>query len=267
MLESRAMENDRSPGSLGALGRESAALFRETAAQAAAVLLPALLAGTVLAAAAFLFTGLLSREALNAAISDGQWLRAAPILAAGLLKRLLASLAFVALVFAVEARHAGRPLSTREAYGLAVERFIPFLYTAALAVLRIFGGLLLFVIPGIVLALRYTLAHLAVLLEELRGKPALERSAALVRAEPARALGYLAAATLVAIALNFLCALAVTVFTGLTAALGAGSVGVIQGQFEALLAEFLESMVGAWLVGFSILLYRDLVSRHPLAEN
>lgn len=266
MLESGAMDAKAEVSALGRMLRESADLFRETAAQAAAVLAIGLVPGALIAGAAFIITGVLSREALDAAIADGQWLRVAPILAAGLVKRLLSSLAFVALVFAVEARHAGRPLSTRESYGFAVERFVPFLYTALLAVLRIGGGLLLLVIPGIVLALRYTLSHLAVLLEELRGKAALDRSAQLVRAEPARALGFLAAATVLAIGVNLVFAVLVSVFTGAAAAAGAGTVGVLQGQLEALLAEFLESLVGAWLVGFSILLYRDLTSRHPQAQ-
>ena len=238
----------------------SASLFKESAAQAAAVLAWGLIPGAVLAAASFVATGILSREALNEAIRNGQGWLAAPLLVAGLVKRLLATLAFLALVFAVEARHAGHPLTTREAYGLAVRRFPAFLATAAQAVLRIVGGLVLFVIPGLVLALRYTLAHLAVLLEDRRGKAALDRSSALVNAQPLRALGLLLAATLAALALNFGCALLVSVLTGAARAVGAGVVGVVQGQFEALLAEFLESMVGAWLVCFSVLLYRDLTA-------
>lgn len=271
MVECRAMQTSASaasdapaPPSFSGTLRQSAALFAQTAAQSAAVLAAGLVPGTLVALAAFILTGVVSREALNQLIASGHWARAIPLLLAGLVQRLLSTLAFVALVFAVEARHARRPLSTREAYGFAVERFVPFLYTAALAVLWIGGGLLLFVIPGIVIALRYSLAHLSVLLENLKGRPALARSSALVRAEPARALGFLAGATVLAIGLNVLCAVLVSIFTGVSAAAGAGNVGVLQGQLEAFVAEFLESMVGAWLVGFSILLYRDLTSRHPL---
>lgn len=260
------MDTQRPAGrpTLVELLRSSAALLSRCAAQAFAVLALGLVPGALLAAVVFVATGVVSREALNETIRSGDWLRASPLLLAGVVKRLLASLAFVALVFAVEARQAGRPLTTREAYGLAVSRFPAFLWTLALAVLRISGGLLLFVVPGLYLALRYTLAHLSVLLEDLRGKPALDRSASLVSADPLRALGFMLLATLLAVGLNVLCAVLVSVFTGVSAALGAGSVGVVQGQFEALAAELLESMVGAWLVCFSVLLYKDLAGRLPV---
>src|SRR5262245_925418 len=120
MLESRAMRDQRQDSTLAEMASESLALFKESAGQAAGVLAAGLVPGTVIAAAAFIATGILSREALNQAIADGEWLRAAPLLAAGLIKRLLSTLAFVALVFAVEARHAGRPLSTRESYEVAL---------------------------------------------------------------------------------------------------------------------------------------------------
>jgi hypothetical protein len=246
---------------LGELLADSGALFRDGAAQSAVVLAAGLVPGAALAAAAFVFTGVTSREALEETIRDGRWLDAAPLFAAGIAKSLLAALAFAALVLSVEGRESGRPLTAREAYEGAARRFLPLVAAGGRAVLRIAGGLLLLVVPGLLLALRYSFFHLAVLVDGLDGREALERSAALVSSEPRRALAFLACATLAAAALNALCALVVATATGGASALGAGSVGVLQGQLEALLSELLQGLVGAWLVGFSVLLYRDLASR------
>jgi hypothetical protein len=251
------MRSDRP--TLSELFASSGALFKEGAGQSAAVLAAGLVPGALIAAAAFVGTGILSRESLSTLIQDGRWTEAAPLFAAGLIKKLLAFLAFAALVLSLEAREAGRPITTGEAYAAAWKRLPALAASAALAALAIAGGMLLLIVPGVILALRYTFVHLAVLVEERGGRDALRRSSQLVRAQPRRALGYLLAATVLAVLLNVAAAFAVALTTGGAAALGPGEVGVLQGQAEALLSELTQSVVGAWLAGFSILLYRDLV--------
>ena len=148
---------------------------------------------------------------------------------------------------------------------MAAGRFVAFLLTAVRAVAWILAGLLLLIVPGIVLALRYSLAHLAVLLEPCSGACALARSQELVSAEPKRAIGFMAAATAAALTLNLVVAVLVAALMGVAQALGAGPVGAVAGQLQALLSELLGGLLGAWLIGFTVLLYRDLAGRHPCA--
>jgi hypothetical protein len=251
---------------LAELFSDSGALFKEGLGQSAAVLAAGLVPGAVLAGAAFVGTGILSREALQTMISDGRWVQALPLFAAGAAKSLLAGLAFAALVLSLEARVAGRPLSTPQAYAAALRLFPSLLWAGARAALMIAGGMLLLLVPGLLLALRYTFVHLAVLLEGRRGRAALARSSYLVGAEPARALGFFVSAFIVAAVLNAFCAFIVALATGGAAMLGPGEVGVVQGQLEALISELAQSMVGAWLAGFSVLLYRDLAQATSESE-
>ncbi len=61
------------------------------------------------------------------------------------------------------------------------KRFFGFLWTSILTGLIVFGGLLLFIVPGIVWGLRYFFAPLVFLSEGVSGKAALRRSAELTR--------------------------------------------------------------------------------------
>lgn len=253
------MSGDRP--TLARLFSASGTLFRETAAQSAVILAAGLVPGAFLAAAAFVYTGVLTRDALNDMIQDGRWLQALPLFAAGMLKDGLGLLAFAALVLSVDAAEAGRPLSTPQAYAQAARRFGALLAAGLRALLSIAVGMLMLFVPGVRRALNYTYVHLSVLVEGRAGNDALERSAQLVKSAPKRALGYLALATLAAGLLNALFAYLVALATGGAAALGAGEVGVVQGQLESLFTELGQSIVGAWLVGFSILLYRDLAAQ------
>jgi hypothetical protein len=237
-------------------------LFLSGAGQSAAILAAALVPASLLMAAAYWATGLTSQLKVNEAIQNGEWLRPLPLIAAGAIRSLAGTLAYVALVFAADARRAGAPLAFRDAYGFAVERFVAFLLTALRAMAWICGGLLLLVVPGVVLALRYSLAHMAVVLESERGAAALARSSELVRAEPRRALGFMAAAVAVALLLDLGLAFSAALGMGLIEAATGASPGAVEAQFQALVSELGSGLLGAWLIGFSILLYRDLASRH-----
>jgi hypothetical protein len=241
----------------------SGELFAAGAGQSAAILAVALVPASVLVAASYLATGLTTQARVNEAIQNGEWFRPLPVVAAGLARTLAGTLAYVALVFAADARRAGAPLTLRDAYGFAVERFAAFLLTALRALAWICGGLVLFVVPGVVLAFRYSLAHLAVILESERGAAALDRSSELVLSQPLRALGFMAAAAGVALVLDFWLAVAGALGTGLLEGVTGRRIGAVAGQLQALLAELASGMLAAWLIGFAVLLYRDLASRLP----
>lgn len=69
-----------------------------------------------------------------------------------------------------------RPVELRTAFAVLKRRWRPFLKTSLLITLRIFIGLILFVIPGVVVYLRYTLYAPVVLIEGLEGKAARRRA-------------------------------------------------------------------------------------------
>ncbi|HYV00394.1 MAG TPA: serine/threonine-protein kinase [Pyrinomonadaceae bacterium] len=72
-----------------------------------------------------------------------------------------------------------RPVELRLALAVLKRRWRPFLKTSFLVTLRIIIGLILFVIPGIVIAIRYALYAPVVLLEGLETKAARQRARAL----------------------------------------------------------------------------------------
>src|SRR5258706_9669854 len=72
-----------------------------------------------------------------------------------------------------------RPVELRLAFALLKRRWRPFLKTSVLMTLRILIGFILFVIPGIVMPLRYALYAPVVLLEGLETKTARHRARAL----------------------------------------------------------------------------------------
>jgi hypothetical protein len=72
-----------------------------------------------------------------------------------------------------------RPVELRPAFALLKRRWRPFLKTTLLLTLRILIGFILFVIPGIVITIRYALYAPVVLLEGLETKAARHRARAL----------------------------------------------------------------------------------------
>ena len=237
----------------------SAVLFKDGALQTAATLAAGLVPVALLMSLSYLATGLTSQAALDAAIREGEWFRSWPVLAAGCAQRLADMLIFLALALAIEARRAGRPLTVRQSYQLALRRFVPFVLTLARAALMILGGCLLLVVPGVILAVRYSLAHLAVIVEDLSGAAALTRSRGLVASQPRQAVGFLGAATIVGLLLSMAAAAAVSVATGLARALGSETPSAVDWQAQRLLTQWLAGLAGAWLTGFSLLLYDQLI--------
>lgn len=72
-----------------------------------------------------------------------------------------------------------RPVKLREAFAVMRKRWRPFLKTLINVTLRVFIGLILFVIPGMVMWMRYSLYAPVVLIEGLQGKAAMKRARAL----------------------------------------------------------------------------------------
>ncbi len=73
------------------------------------------------------------------------------------------------------------PIRAGEAYRFALKRLGPILWVTLLTGLAVFGGLLLLIVPGIILAVRFLVAMPALIVEEVRGTAALRRSWRLVK--------------------------------------------------------------------------------------
>jgi hypothetical protein len=69
-----------------------------------------------------------------------------------------------------------RPVKLRKAIAVLRKRWRPFISTMIRVLLRVFGGYLLCIVPGIVMQIRYTLWAPIVLIEGLEKKAALKRS-------------------------------------------------------------------------------------------
>lgn len=99
----------------------------------------------------------------------------------GLIVAMLASLLATAACFLVIAdAYLGRPVDWRASVSYAGHRLHSVIWVSILAGLVTVGGLVLCVIPGIWLAILFTVAVPALLTEDLRGRKALGRSKALV---------------------------------------------------------------------------------------
>ena len=72
-----------------------------------------------------------------------------------------------------------RPVQLRVAFGVLKKRWRPFVRTLLRVTLRMFLGYLLFIVPGIVVWIRYSLYGPVVLIEGLSGKAAMQRARAL----------------------------------------------------------------------------------------
>lgn len=210
------------------------------AALIAAGVVPALLLALLVPASA-------SKEAFEAAWSAGDLGSVAAVAFGSLATRVLDSFLGVAAILALAARDEGRAPDLPGALSEAGRRFWPYLVTGALAVLWIFGGLLLLVIPGVVLALRYALLPYAILVEGRTGNAALERSSALCRARPWKVYGSLLGAAAV-----------IVVAGGLAAALAGVVTVFLPPAADQVVTKLVDGAAGIWLASFAVLLYKDV---------
>lgn len=87
----------------------------------------------------------------------------------------------VAFITAAHHTSEGQVLTVGESYALSPKHVGSFLWTGFLYVVIVLAGLVLFIIPGIVLAIRYFAAPYLVILEGTSGRAALSRSTALAQ--------------------------------------------------------------------------------------
>ena len=90
-------------------------------------------------------------------------------------------LSTMALTMAAHRTSDGQAVGIWESYSLSLGLFWRYIYTCILYFLIVVAGFIVFIIPGIILAIRYVFAPYAVIIEGISGKAALSRSKALTR--------------------------------------------------------------------------------------
>ncbi len=93
-----------------------------------------------------------------------------------------------AVTKAVADRYLDRPTSFGQAYGYVFRRFGKLVGALLLAMLLVMFGTLLFVIPGIILYIRYLLVPVVVVVEDVGGGTALKRSRELMKGNWGKAI-------------------------------------------------------------------------------
>lgn len=216
-----------------------------------------------LAGAALILTGLTDPAAYEEAVTVMDFGRLWPFFLAGLAGKVWTVFCSIAVFVLLESSRHGQSASAREALERSKPLFWPFVVTGLRATVYIAAGLLLLVVPGIMLAWRYLLAHIAVIVEGLGGSVALARSRELMAAKPAGALGRLLAAATVAAVAVFLLIGALDLLSAFSQTMVEAAPGLLERQLFAAVVETAAGLCTAWFSAASLLLYHDLASLAP----
>jgi len=87
----------------------------------------------------------------------------------------------IGLTFAINNILEGSPVGIKESYKTGFKKFFPYCWVISLIFLAVVGGFLLLIIPGIIFAVRFSLAGYAYIIEGTRSTKALKRSKQLVK--------------------------------------------------------------------------------------
>ena len=94
--------------------------------------------------------------------------------------------------------YAGKKPTAAEVLRFGLSRLLSILLVSVLVGLAVFGGLLLLIVPGIIFAIRFTVAVPALVVEDVRGREAMRRSWRLVKDYSGRVFGISLLAALIA---------------------------------------------------------------------
>jgi hypothetical protein len=154
-------------------------------------------------------------------------------------------------IHAIHASAAGTPPRAREALQSGLDAFAPIFFAVVLAGIGIALGLVLLIVPGVFLAVRWYFVPQAVMIDGARGTRALDRSGELVRGLWWRTFGLLVAANLAAVIPGLVL---VTPFEAIASSADR-EVWSLVGTVAT------ETITAPFVALFSTLLYYDLVAR------
>jgi hypothetical protein len=136
-------------------------------------------------------------------------------------------------------------VSLSDSWNWATNNVWPWLWIAALSACVVFGGFMLFIVPGVIVSFYIAFAMYAFIDEDARGMSALQRSRALVTGNFWNILSRFAVFILIIIGFSILFGIAAAIIAGL---LGSGAAGITQmtmSVFDAILTAF-ASLLGVY---------------------
>ena len=167
-------------------------------------------------------------------------------------------LSTMALTMAAHKISDGQAIGVWESYNFSLGLFWRYVWTGMLYFFIVFGGLLLFIIPGIIWGIRYIFAPYLVIIEGIGGREALSRSKAVTKRRLSGIFGR-------ELMLGLLFFLVVTIPLTLLilligVALGKPTIGFSEPNPEWALAiqQFGEIVSGALFVIFNVLLFKSI---------
>ena len=253
-----AIESPREPRALPRLLADSFESFIGTLPVSAVVWTVSLVPSFV---AMFMLTGMLGgppdREHLRAAVMAGNYAPTVLLLGAGLLQAALNVLALGAVVLAVDAFQRRTPLSLGDAIGASAGVWFSLVCTQLLAGFWVLLGFICLIVPGILMALRYALVHVTVLLEGRTGNAALARSKELMLRHMGRILGSLLVVVVVAVIMTGFGYLVMKVATFPLPATPQADV------VRQYLLSLPGKIIGTWPIAATVLLFRDVAAEQP----
>lgn len=248
------------PRPFGELLRESFSLFKAGLAEYAAIVGAALVPSTLLWWGCLVLTGYSDPERFKAALADFEMGPLLPVFLTALAVKAINAVAFMALVLAVASRASGQALGAGQAYRAAGPWVVPFLLTEIRAVLYILAGFIAFIIPGVILSIRYCFVHLAVLLEGRTGSDALARSRDVMAGQWSRVMmslfGVIVVLAVIQLGLSFV----VGGLVGGPAALMGAQSSFLEQQAAGAAREFLNGVTGVLAIAATVLLFKDLTA-------
>jgi len=213
----------------------------------------------VLQTAAARATGLIGRDAVNEAVAQRRYDQLAIVAAIGVVAFLLTQFGVLAAIIAAHDGGQGREPGAGDALERALGRFPAWLWTEFIVMLRILLGLLLFVVPGIIMSIRYGFAQFAVAIEDLSGGAAIARSRALIVPNMGKVVGNLLVFLLVLLAASLGIGFAGGIVQGLVRA----TAGDIPALAVSAAIQGVTSLLSAWNVAASTSLFAALAARLP----
>ena len=200
------------------------------------------------------------KEHLRAALAAGQYAPFAVLIGAAVVQGALNMLALGAVVLAIDGFHRRQPLGLADALSASSGIWVMLVLTQLLAGFWVILGFLCLIVPGVILALRYALVHVAVILEGRSGKAALARSKEIMLSHMGKVVGNLLVVAVIAIVLTGVAYVAVRLATSF---LPPGAASDAARQY---LMNLPGKIIGTWPLAATVLLFRDLAALHPAAE-
>ncbi|MFI5345830.1 MAG: hypothetical protein ACHQ51_05605 [Elusimicrobiota bacterium] len=210
-----------------------------------------------------LITGLTDQNAVKDAISGQNWPALGMLAIVALVAMALGLIGYAATILLAARALRGESSSVTDLFVEALGRMGSVLLASAMIGAALGFGFILFVIPGIYLFVRLSLAVCATLVEDLSAREGLSRSWELVGGSFGETVVFMAALIAAALVGMIPAVIVNVVLRAGSAAAGAGAAGAL---LSGLVFNALQFMVTAWAAGCMTKYFLELAARKPRAS-